>query len=52
MNDIPIRKSVGGTYRLTAEDKDYIKSLQVDYVKALNVILNRKKGGSEDGYSH
>ena len=59
MNDIPIRKSVGGTYRLTAEDKDYIKSLPVDgvipfqdYITALKVVLNRQKGGSEDGYSH
>ena len=59
MNDIPIRNSVGGTYRLAEEDKDYVKSFAVDgviplrdYVKALTVVLNRQKGGSEDGYSH
>lgn len=59
MNEIPIRKSTDGTYRLTAEDKDYIKSLRVDgvipfqdYITALTVVLNRQKGGSEDGYSH
>lgn len=59
MNEIPISQSVSGIYRLAEEDKEYIKSFAVDgaipfavYVKALTQILNRRKEGSENGYSH
>lgn len=50
MNEIPIRKSTDGTYRITKDDKDYIKRFAVDgvlpfsdYVKALTQILNQQK---------
>ncbi len=47
MNDIPVRPRKPGKYRLTQQDKEYIKSFAVDgvisfdsYITAMNKILN------------
>ncbi len=48
--NIPVKPSRPGTYVLTEEDKEYIKSFAVNgvipfdtYIKAMNRILNKDK---------
>ena len=50
MSDIPVRPQTPGVYRLTKEDKEYLKKFAVggvisfdDYIAAMNVILNKDR---------
>ncbi len=54
-NEIPVRRSHGGKYRLTEEDKAYITSFSkdgvipfLDYVMAMNHVLNKSSNIEEN----